>query len=294
MKTPKYLSPSALTTWIKDPVKYYGQYLADNAPPRYPQTLPMAIGSAFDIMVKDAILGTESKDLLASKIDEEVRSEAIVHGKNVLTGYIACGAFDALIGLINRGTNVCLESKSDIVVVDGVPLLGIPDLTFTLGGYVVILDWKVNGVLSKVSPKAGYVKLHKPGHKNHGGCHKDVLPMAVTAAGGITVSSGGTFDDDWSRQLETYSLLLGGGPWIGAIDQVYNYDGIGCACHRVIGGGNSVIALYKELWSRVGTPGGHFFREISAAESAAKCAMLDKQGLIYTDDAKGAFLRSIR
>ena len=52
MRTPKYISPSALKLFEKNPTEYYLKYLADAHPPRSPQTQPMSVGSAFDAFVK--------------------------------------------------------------------------------------------------------------------------------------------------------------------------------------------------------------------------------------------------
>ena len=65
MRIPKYLSPSALGVWRKHTEKYFLQYLADNRPPRYPQTQPMSVGSAGDAYFKNyistSIFGKDAK-----------------------------------------------------------------------------------------------------------------------------------------------------------------------------------------------------------------------------------------
>jgi len=66
MRIPAYLSPSALGVFEKDREQYYLKYLADNRPPRMPQTEPMAVGSAFDAFVKSylhhSLFGNHGKD----------------------------------------------------------------------------------------------------------------------------------------------------------------------------------------------------------------------------------------
>ena len=53
MRRPRYLSPTAISLWSKSREDYYIQYMADNRPPRDPQTMPMSIGSAFDAFAKN-------------------------------------------------------------------------------------------------------------------------------------------------------------------------------------------------------------------------------------------------
>ena len=57
----RYLSPTSLSTWKKcvdagDMTEFFIRYLADKRPPRPPQTIPMAVGSAFDAYVKCYIM----------------------------------------------------------------------------------------------------------------------------------------------------------------------------------------------------------------------------------------------
>ena len=52
MKTIQYLSPSSIAKYKDNPDEFYMNYLSDKAPPRFPQTEPMAVGSSFDAYVK--------------------------------------------------------------------------------------------------------------------------------------------------------------------------------------------------------------------------------------------------
>ncbi len=49
---PKFISPSGLDTWLKNEEEYFLKYLAVDKPPKFPQTQPMSVGSAFDAYIK--------------------------------------------------------------------------------------------------------------------------------------------------------------------------------------------------------------------------------------------------
>src|SRR5690348_832596 len=100
MRQPRYLSPSALKTFEKSPVEYYLRYLSDQKPPNFPQTQPMAIGSAFDAYVKnflhERLIGKDPKyeldTLLEMQVESHNRDWSRLHGLHVFTEYKNSGA----------------------------------------------------------------------------------------------------------------------------------------------------------------------------------------------------------
>ena len=55
MRIPKYISPSSLSKFESDRRTFYERYLCDIRTERTPQFDFMAVGSAFDAFVKNAI-----------------------------------------------------------------------------------------------------------------------------------------------------------------------------------------------------------------------------------------------
>lgn len=215
-RQPAYHSPSSLGLWIKDRREYYLKYLCPTRVPRYPQTQPMSIGSAFDSYVKNyiaAVLGccgdahidpaksAYFDTLFTSSVEEQNRGTAIVDGLHCFNEYVNSGALSTLMTMIPSGSTIRME---DTVrgTVSGVPLLGKPDLLIEYGGLRVILDWKVNGFYSSASPVPGYIDRYGAAR----GAHCDVFP--VRGPSGIIVGS--PLSDEWYRQLITYDWCLGG------------------------------------------------------------------------------------
>lgn len=279
MCKPEYLSPSAIMCYRKDPKEYYLRYLVDNRPPKFPQTLPMAVGSAFDAFAKSylhrELLGLrdpkfEFGTIFEAQVEEQNRDQARIAGNYLFEEYKRLGALsDLMLELSNALTEPRFEFTiqdriSDRTVCDcaGIPLLGKPDLYFvTKAGTHMIDDWKVNGYCGKgnTSPKPGYVKI-RPG----GGQHKDCVAMAINE---INVNVATTLEnvcDEWALQLAIYGWLLGepiGGDFVIGIEQLVckstaELPIIRCASHRLRIGRDYQIALFSEiaaLWNKIET-----------------------------------------
>lgn len=259
MRTPKFLSPSALSTWQSNSEEYYTKYLAENPPPRMAQTQPMSIGSSFDAYVKSymferlfgkGIAGSEFElnTIFESQVEEHNRDWAWKAGAYAFECYKKCGALaDLLVELENAkdeprfeftvsddiptGKHECAHNikeesfncvKCGPSVKQTVPILGKPDVWYVdRYGNPIILDFKVNGFCSKypVSPKRGYIRI-RPGDK---GSHKKCQESKV---GGVTINIAEFFeaiDKAWAQQLATYAWLMGapvGSFFIVALDQL--------------------------------------------------------------------------
>lgn len=138
MRRPRYLSPTQLQTWLRSPDEYYLAYLTDVAPPRFPQTQAMSIGSAFDAFIKSYLMQMlygkvepdfEITTLFEQQVEEQHRDWAWEHGRKVFDEYKSSGALaDLMIEL-----REAVAPKFEITVqktLDGVPLLGKPDIYY--------------------------------------------------------------------------------------------------------------------------------------------------------------------
>lgn len=313
MRTPKFLSPSAMSTWYEDRQEYYLKYLADDRPARLPQTQPMSVGSAFDGYVKSYLVkrlfgeyreGFALDDILEAQVEPHNRDWARIAGKIAFDQYVASGALADLM-LELEG---CLEEpRFEFTVsgnvehagyVGGVPLLGKPDIYFkTKEAARCIYDWKVNGYCGKrpTSPKKGYIKCtdgwssadYKPS-RGTGYAHKDAHLMKV---GGVVISLAHTMEEidlKWAGQLCTYGWLLGedvGADFIAGIDQLACKPNpepggeplIRVANHRLKISESFQFDVYKKythMWDRIQE--GYIFDDRSREDSDARCRTLDE------------------
>jgi hypothetical protein len=320
-KQVEYLSPSAITKWLKEgPEAYYLHYLTPNRPPREPQTQPMSIGSAFDAYCKsylhDKLFGkghTDSNrfDLTAifeAQVEEQHRDWALENGKYVFDVYKSSGALADLLNDLLGAKNSPrfeFEVRGQVngyregvqLTTNQVTLLGKPDAAYVnRHGIHVVLDWKVNGYCSKypTSPLKGYVRLRGSDGRNTG-CHKDCSPYEL---GGMTINIAGFlehFNEDWARQLSIYAWLCEeavGSDYIVAIDQMSCKPCPGAkptirvAEHRLRVSPDFQWECFRqacEIWSIVTSD--HIFRNLTLEESQARCELLDKQAeTLYGDN----------
>jgi len=204
----------------------------------------MAIGSVFDARVKAELssrLGLDqcSFELLFEEQVQEHRDEALRLGNVVYDKYVEYGGLADLEIELCGADEVQLVGKSERIVEgegrrDGmiksgsVKCLGYPDLSYVLNGVTVIVDWKVNGIMSAASPCKGYVKsVREKKGRVVTGIHKE-----VQLANGWDIALGMDWiNPDWGRQLTMYHWLLGGS--VGsqakvAIDQITQRGGAYC------------------------------------------------------------------
>lgn len=319
MRIPEYISPSALKTFEQNADEYYLKYLADNRPPRSPQTQPMSVGSAFDAFVKSFLHNHyhgnygpdnayERDAIFESQVDEHNRDWARVAGEHVYRRYSRCGALKDLMSEINTAIQAPRFEFDLQGIVSGVPVLGKPDIYFTNSEAArVIFDWKVNGYCSKssVSPVKGYLKVRdtwnslerKPSRIN-GVCHKDCVPVEHL---GLRINGIQYMEDcnsEWADQLAIYGWLLG--EPVGSENLIVGIDQIAClepgengvpwmrvANHRTRVSSEyqfQLEARIKRLWNCITS--GHFFPGLSREESEKRCADLEAMAaaLSQTDD----------
>lgn len=296
MRKPKYLSPTSLDLYNKNPKEFYLTYLSDVRPPRIPQTAPMAVGSAFDAYIKNhlhkSVFGVndpqfEIDTIFEKQVEPQNRDEGKRAGMYLFLEYKKSGAIaDLLLDLTQSITPPQFEFEVHRTI-DGVPFMGKPDLGFThKEGCRIILDWKVNGYYSNSapSPVPGFLRLRQGGSLLPG--HKSVIPMPYK---GVRINVGTTLDivkPDWANQLSIYSWCLGsevGSDFITAIDQLVCKKGDGpfpsvrFAEHRLKVSPGSQKYLFeraKLAWDVIHSD--HYFRDVSTEESKKQTDLLDK------------------
>lgn len=315
MRQPEYLSPTGVSKFYDDRVEFYLSYMADNRPPRMPQTVPMAAGSAFDGYVKNYLVknlhGTVAPEfeidaILEAQVEEQNRDWAFENGLHIFNEYKASGALANLMIELEQASD---EPQFEFTVkgrvpfgkyMDGIPLLGKPDVYFTTkDGANVIYDWKVNGYCAKrnKSPAKGYIRCadswsggFKPS-RNNGLPHKDAQLMRV---GGIEINIAHCLeevDKSWARQTVMYMWILGepiGTKAIVGIDQLCGVPredtkpSLRVATHRCRAGAafqQTLIEQIHEVWDATRT--GYIFTDMTREENDAKCAQLDDFYMAY-------------
>lgn len=292
MRVPKRLSLSALSLAESNREEYFLRYICPTSmrPARSPQTGPMSVGSAFDAIVKSFINreldlqleGFRMRDLVAQQCDPETLPESFQIACVLWDQYKECGAYDNLIELIKRSANSCKMEYDLTSTIEGVALLGKPDLHFeTSCGAHVITDWKVSGSCSKcgVSPQQGYMlALDTNNTRTHGQPHSKFV--SIEHSPGVIVSAipMDKTTDYWADQLTTYAWCLGepigSQNFIARIEQIAVRPGLRAKCcvHQAkvsVDHQHRLLERYQKLWEACQS--GHIFDDVSRSESDDKC-----------------------
>lgn len=310
MRQIEYLSPSSIGVFESDPDEFYRRYLADERPPRVPQTQPMSIGSAFDAYVKNYLheklfgKGSDPRFELDTLLEAQVEAHnldwAREHGRYVFNQYKQCGCLADMMTELGQAQNdprfefelrgaVSGYRQGVTTTIADVVLMGKPDLHYVnKAGVTCILDFKVNGYCStrNQSPMAGYVRLRSAGKTNLGQ-HRDCLllmhnGMMINATKNLEMAN-----RDWAKQLAIYAWLTGepvGGDFLVAIDQIVcnpnpgGLPAVKVAEHRTRVGipfQREVFDRACEIWEVVHSD--HIFRNLSPQASREHAAVLDRQ-----------------
>lgn len=230
LSKPAYLSPSALKNLESDPLRFYLQRCAGKVLPKEPQSLYMAVGSAFDALVKDEIdrqLVAQGKQaerrvyasvLLQRQVSDEHREVATDRANRIFKSYLKLGAVNELLeegidsvdpettqpenmGEVPATAHELLGRK-----VAGIPIRGHPDAAGTDADQrTVVHDWKLTGGdtdtqkegAEKPSPHPGYRRLLDTKraslfHAPHARCDEPLEALNF----------------EWASQLATYHWLL--------------------------------------------------------------------------------------
>lgn len=316
MRTPAYLSPTAITLWLDDIEEYYLRYLADEKMPRFGQTKPMSIGSAFDAKVKSylhwQLFGNwgerdvyKFENLFEQQVEADNRDWAIQHCEIVFNAYKKSGSLADLMLELQTASEpprfeVTLEGKvSHETNLGGVPLLGKPDLYYvSAGGSHVVRDWKVNGYCGtrKLSPKPGYITIRDgwgpeiaTPSRNVNTPHKDAQCMMIN---GIKVNVATwleLIDEMWAKQLAIYGWLLGepiAGNFIVGIEQLVCSPGqirVATFSNRISPDyQHNLYRTISNMWAAITS--GHIFEELSKEASMDRCQVLDGYHKVHVSE----------
>jgi len=312
----KYLSPSSIACFQESEEEFFLRYMV--RVPRAPQTQAMAAGSAFDACCKAYILVEVCKEeigplmdqtndnleqklkkygtvyepvqydsdksdhmnayecLLAESVESQNVSWARDVGKRIFVDYRACGALENLLGDMEPGT--CKPIDSLEKVVDGIPLLGKPDLMYRSRRFSlqVVDDWKCNGFCTSrtVSPTPGYVDMF-PSRAMHKNC---ILELGA----GMSINTQ-VVPEIYKLQLVIYKLLADADV-VGISQLVFdNKSQLRVAKHRYRVSDSlsqEVVNDAKFLWNCVLDyhSSGSF-----ASINAERCSQLQKQAGILAD-----------
>jgi len=266
----------------------------------------MSIGSAFDAYVKaalhEALFGAgadpqfEFDAIFTQQVEEHNRDWALIHGEYAFECYKLTDSYEELLDALLASSS---EPQFEFTVtgdVEGVPLLGKPDCSYThKGGALVVLDWKVNGFCSThgASPYKGYRIIRdgwKPKEKKPtrgvGGSHKLYKEMDFQ---GMAVGSHYLEETskDWADQLSIYAWIMGAP--VGKEETVVCIDQLACkpgpntfpwvrvanhCCRLSETWQTSLAERLTDCWSTITS--GHIFDGLmSREESDDRCEILD-------------------
>jgi hypothetical protein len=299
-RKPDFLSYSALKVFEEDPGDFYQRYMNPARPAKPPQADYMAVGSAFDALVKNAIYtdihgsaeGTPYAwpDIFHDQVEELMRP-ILPLADNLFQQYKDCGAYASLLLEVVASPEPPRMEFTVKREIEGVPLLGKPDLKYTtIDGLHVIADWKMNGSTSKTgaSPQVGYRICFDYGSRTHRTCHKKFSPVLDRGVIRSLVPMDVT-TDYWGEQMALYAWLLG--EPVGSQDFVAHIEQVAC---RPVKGKNyprakfaqhvalvseqaqrALMERFKVCWNAVQTE--HVFVDSSKEVSDHKCWELAQQ-----------------
>jgi hypothetical protein len=318
MRKPEYLSPSALSRFENNREDFFKSYISTVKVARQPQLPVMSIGSAFDAYCKSGLYYRAYgkiepqytfEGLFERQVEPQNRDFAVQTGKIAYDAYATSGALDDLTTLIDQcdtPPRFEFELRGEI---DGVPLLGKPDCQFVCKGVHVILDWKVNGYLSKApTPPLKFYAMCRDGwvgeRQTRGNAkpHPEYIPYDHN---GLTIHSGylEATSNEWADQLTTYAWMLGEA--IGDEDVVMAIDQLVGA--RVEGPllrvaqfrsrvskayQYSLAERYKVAWKAIQT--GYIFTDLTEAQNNDKIEALERFAKACSTDPNLAHLTANR
>lgn len=303
MRRPQYLSPTSISTWVKDPAEFYLRYMSDTPPPKEPQNKHMAVGASFDAFVKHYLTtkifgerpGMGFKDIYEGQVEHHNRDSFLKTGEYIFDWYRRLGSLDSLMAMLGKTRGAPrfeMDARGEATLghsatLGGVPFRVKPDLFFeTEHGARIILDWKVNGFFSSsgVSPNKGYVSLREDGKMPSGHADAQVrahLGIFINYKAGIEA-----YSEEWARQLAIGAWLCGepvGAQFVGLIHQIVCRPGgrEGMPRVRVAEHAGFVSEEFQarthelaaQIWTTINSD--HVFKHLSKEESIARCTLLD-------------------
>lgn len=280
-KKPSYLSPSSLKMFEHEPNKFYLTRMAPNPMPREPQSMAAAVGSAFDVMIKNYLLNSRKCMHQGAPTKEEVHKRVLSGVKADLDRISELPFMDAFFELSvephcreeAKGAGLKIAKfyveqlpKFDLTFMNleihreftlfnqGVPLFMKLDSSVLDKSKEIPFDWKVKGYSSDASPVAGYAMIVGEDGVMKGAHEKFGLPMDQ-------------INEDWAMQLATYGWGLGkipGEPFMAMIHSpVLRSTGMRIALYYAeitAEFQKKLIERYREAWHSIQS--GKFVRSL--------------------------------
>lgn len=306
-RQPEHLSNTALQLFEDVPEEFFIKYLADRKPPKIPQAEAMAAGASFDSYCKAAmqkeLTGADTfTKLFEDAVEPHNRDYGLEVGKVIFDAYVLSGAYAELLALVKQSATEPRFESTVTKVIDGIPILGKPDLSFSLKLADLLIqivhDWKVKGYASKysVSPTKNY-RIVRDGFvaakqsKNNGESHNGYLAYDHHGFEINTVYME-VGSKEYAAQTSMYGWLLG--MPVGSEDVAYTIDEIvtknpdktlRIANHRARVSQQFQLDLlerYRRCWKAVTS--GHVFDFMSREDSIARCEILNDSTECMNDD----------
>lgn len=321
MRIPTYLSYSSMTLFETDPDEFFIKYLAENRPARIEQTPAMCVGSAFDAYVKaalhEALFGKGADPaykldaLFSSQVEPHNRDFAWEAGKYCQERYVASGAYDELLALLQQSIEPPRFECDLKGTIGNAPFTGKPDCRFVIdlgsGRISVVFDWKVKSFCSKyaASPTKGYALCRDTfsgkASRSHGKAHKMYMEWDFR---GMKINR--DFMENclpkYADQCTLYGWLLG--EPVGSEETLVFIDELCCKptgvavngdypTIRVANHRSRVQASYQEklvervnsCWEAINS--GHVFTEMTREENDAHVELLgDMSNALASDGSK--------
>lgn len=244
------LSPTAINSWYNYRPDYIRRYFLKISGS---QTFPMAVGSAFDVIVKNYLaeklfgikekFGMENLNVNDGIFTNEM---AIKEGQRCFDFYRSTGS---LVDLIVELDYAMTEPRMELEIkdyIDGCLLVGRPDIYFIApSGHHVVYDWKVTG---KKSPNKHYIMCRPNGKR-----YKD---DEMVNKGGFLINKNFNLEDVdpvWASQITIYAWILGediGAEFIAGIDQLLRHIDRVASFRCLISKGYQIELLdkIKKMW----------------------------------------------
>lgn len=279
----KYLSPTSLEQFETNPTEFVLQRIHKG--PRLKQTVPMAVGSVFDFMIKSHLmekfdLGQDDDYGVEVKGDDLVEAQRL--GTIAFDEYCRSAVYRNLVARLRTAKRISMVGDYTGLI-GTTPVRGKPDLE--VDNYVY--DWKCNGFCSQASPVPGYV-----GHRDY---------MFTPNADGIMVNVEQPLfkrQPKWIAQLSTYNLqMLHTPPFVGLIHQLVK-SGKGVV--KIVEHAEvipveyveSLVDRYAKAWEFVSK--GHYFTNMTKSESDKKVEQLGEASQVFKGtEKKHEWFRSI-
>lgn len=294
----KYLSPTSFNLFRRDRHGFYKRYLADSPiwnQNAFKQNAAMAVGSAFDCLVKnkfnEALLGKATN--FEPNVEPGFKEIARVGGEECLDLYVSSGAFHELVELMKTSKLTPRFEFDAAGLVEGeVPIFGKPDCYFlTNTDMPVMLEFKINGYGTSANTRQHSPIKHFWKCRNEKGKRtKD--GAAYTSMHGVDVSVITRLEEvhaDWAVQLTMYSWMIQGKcdhRLVGAVEQLlFNQskkDGVLARSKEVVSGRYLLSKTFAErlrdevleTWRTIDS--GWIFRDLPKEQSQKYQELYDK------------------